>query len=282
MADTRVRPSPPVRFVGTNRRCIVRNRSSAVLLALAVLVLAPSFGMAQYAPKWHVGDWWVVKTWDWATVSNTPGWRYKRYEVTGIEKVRDRDCYVLETRRQGGPTGPISDRKDVFYVRVDDWLVVRRVSNEITGGTPTTHDYPRGLFGPFWNGELTLPRFPLRLGDPDTAFKLQRRDDYSAYLREISSVADTALVKRLLTAGDTLGTQAVQPSGVVYQVRDEMGGNLGPGPYPFPSEPLMTQSLQFWCENEPWRVYEEVVDSHGKTRNVSERSWLIATNHTGK
>ena len=252
------------------------------MLALAVAVLTPSLGVAQYAPKWHVGDWWVVKTWTWATLSNTPGWRYKRYEVTGIEKVRDRDCYVLETRRQGTPTRRVSDRKDVFYVRVDDWLVVRRVSNEVTGGTPTTHDYPLGLFGPLGNGELTLPRFPIRLGDPDTAFKLQRRDDCYAYLREISSAADTALVKRLLAAGDTLGTRAVQPSGAVYQVRDEIGGNFEPGAFPYPSEPLMTQSMQFWCENEPWRVYEEVVDSHGKTRNVGERSWLIATNHTGK
>jgi len=148
---------------------------------------------------------------------------------------------------------------------------------------PIVRDFPRGLLGPFGgDAEPRLPHFPLRLGDPDTAFKNQDRDDCSAYLREISSVADPELVKRLLAEGDTLGSQAVRPSGTVYQVRVEMGGNLEPGP--FPGEPGITQSLQFWCEGKPWRVYEEHVQYEGKkrARYVIERSWLIASNHAEK
>ena len=265
------------------KRCIVRSRSGAALLALTAIALAPSLGVAQYAPKWHVGDWWVVKTWQFYTVSCKPEWDYTRYEIVGLEKVGNRDCFVLETRFQGRPDGAPARTKNMFSVRRDDWLVVRRVRTDMYNDTllaPTTEDCPRGLFGPFQAGEPRLPRFPLQPGDPDTAFKLQRRDDGSALLREISRIADPALVKRMLDEGDTAKGRVVRPTGVVYQVREEMGGNLVPGP--FSGEPRITQSLQIWCEGQPWRLYEEYVQYIGKKRFVTERSWLIASGHAGK
>jgi len=262
----------------------VRSRSSAVLLALAVAALAPSLGMAQYTPKWHVGDWWITKEWEFYSVSCKPYWHYTRYDVVRVEKVRNRDCYVLETRGSSRPNISKSGAAGhILYVRTEDWLIVRHVLT-IGGYKPQpsiVRDCPRGLFGPVPE-EPKLPRFPLRLGDPDTAFKNQKRDDGSAYLREISSVADPELVKRLLAEGDTLGSTAVRPSGAVYQVRNEMGGNLVPGP--FPGEPGITQSLQFWCEGQPWRLYEELVQYEGKkrARYVIARSWLIASNRAEK
>ena len=84
----------------------------------------------------------------------------------------------------------------------------------------------------------------------------------------------------MLDEGDTAKGRVVRPTGVVYQVREEMGGNLVPGP--FSGEPRITQSLQIWCEGQPWRLYEEYVQYIGKKRFVTERSWLIASGHAGK
>jgi len=81
----------------------VRGKSSALMLVLAVAALAPSLGVAQYTPKWHVGDWWVVKTWEYYTVSGRPEWHYTRYDVVRVEKVRNRECYVLEIGRGSWP-----------------------------------------------------------------------------------------------------------------------------------------------------------------------------------
>jgi hypothetical protein len=263
----------------------VRGKSSAVLLALAVATLAPSLAVAQYVPKWHMGDWWVVKTWGLLTVSGEPEWSYTRYAIVGDEKVRNRDCYVLEIGRGSWPSVAASAVADFdLCVRKDDWMAVREVVRAEYDGKslqPITRDYPHGLSGPFAGDvEPRLPRFPLNPGSPDTAFKNQDRDDCSVNLREISSIADPALVKRLLAEGDTANLRVVRPTGVVYEVREEMGGNLVHGP--LPGELQINQSLQLWCEGQPWRLYEEYVQYEGKKRYVTERSWLIASNRAEK
>jgi len=246
----------------------------AVLTALAVAVCLPSIGSAQYTPTWHVGDWWVIRIWEPST-SGKWVWHHKRYSIVGVEKVGKRDCFVLETRYQG-PKGQLARTKNVFYVRTDDWLVVRRVTTRTFNDTlcpPATYDCPLGLFGPVQGGEPRLPRFPLRLGVQDTTFKLQRRDDGFAELREISSLADSALVKRLLAEGDTAGERVVRPTSVVYQVRNEVGGDLET------DNRRIVQSLQLWSDDQPWRLYEELVQYDGPkpVRRVIERSWLVAS-----
>ena len=73
-----------------------------------------------------------------------------------------------------------------FYVRRNDWRVVRRVTTRVYKDT-------RGLFGPH-TGELRLPQFPLNLGGrADTVFKLRQRNDSSVLVREIPGVAETVL-----------------------------------------------------------------------------------------
>jgi len=258
----------------------VRGKSIAVLFALAVAPFAPSLGVAQYTPKWHVGDWWVTKTleeshtgWGWT-------WRYTRYDVVRVEKLGRRDCFVLMTRT-AGPNGEIERDTIVSYVRVDDWLVVRQEIANTYNGKPRPriiHNAPLGLFGPFAQGEPRLPRFPLRLGDPDTTFKLQKRDDGLVELREISRIADSASVKRLLDDGDSTGRQVVRPTGSVYQVRDESGGDLGT------DNSRIGQSLQLWSNDLPWRAYEERVlyDGPKPTRRVFERTWLVAASRQSR
>jgi hypothetical protein len=204
-----------------------------------------------------------------------------RYNITGVEKVDGRDCFVLETRRQSLPDGEPARTGHMFFVRKEDWLVVRDVSTHTYNDTllpPDTLNCPLGLFGPFQSGEPRLPRFPLQLGAADTTFKLQKLDYCAADLREISSVADSLLVKRLLDDGDTTGGRVVHPTGVVYQVRNEAGGNL------VPAGREIVRSLQFWCDGYPWRLYEELVQHNGPdlVRGVVGRSWLIASGRVGR
>jgi hypothetical protein len=213
-------------------------------------------------------------------------WDHMRYDIVGVQKVGGRDCFVLETRFQG-PKGTLARTKNVLYVRTDDWLVVRQAVTTTFHDTllpPVITDCPLGQFGPFQGGELRLPRFPLQLENPDTTFKRQMRDDCAPDLREISRNADSALVKRLLDEGDTTGGRVVRPKGEVFAVRSEMGGNLGPDPLPGPGESRITQSLQFWCDDQPWRLFEELVLYRGvkRVRSVVERSWLISSGHSGR
>jgi hypothetical protein len=261
----------------------VRGKPSTVLLlALAVATLAPSLGTAQYAPKWHVGDWWVVKTWhedpsgDWV-------WDLTRYDIVRTEKVGQHDYFVLESHYQE-PSGLLSQAKEVYSIRKDNWLVVRQVMFYTYRDSfqSATLDRPLGQLGPFLAGEPRLPRFPLQLASTDTTFRLQIRDDCAADLREISQIADPTTVARLLGEGDAAGELVMRPSGEVYQIRNECGGNRLPGPPPGKRE--IVQSFQFWCGERPWRLYEEFVYYHGSdlVRDVTERSWLVAVGHGKK
>ncbi len=265
----------------------MRGKSSAVLLALAVAALVPSLGLAQYAPKWHVGDWWVTKKLSQTLTDFGKEWltEYSRYEILGVEKVGDRDCFVLEVRPQSRPDGAPSKIREVYYVRRDDWLVVRRKLTLTFGDSllpERTEDCPMGLFGPGYSLEPRLPRFPLRLDDPDTTFKLKRRHHGALKMREISTLADRGAVKRFLDEGDGANVRVVRPTGPVYEVRVEDGGNLAPGP--LAEHQQIVQSLQLWCEDLPWRLYEGNVTYVGPRRAkcVNERSWLIAVGHSGK
>ena len=112
--------------------------------------------------------------------------------------------------------------------------------------------------------------------NPDTAFKTEDRIYGVADLRQISRAADSASVKRLLAEGDTGGTRAVRPTGAVYEVRSEAAGNLVPGS--LTGQRDITQSLQLWSADLPWRAFEERVQYKGpdRARIVLDWSWLVA------
>jgi len=205
-----------------------------------------------------------------------------QYRVVGIEKVGKRDCFAVETRYLG------CRATDVFYVRADDWLIVRHVvTTEFNRKLrpPIVRDCPLGQYGPF-SGEPRLPRFPLQPAGTDTAFKYKRFNGYSAWLREVSDVADSSLVNRLLSAGDSAGALVPRHSGSVYRVRSEVNGNPEPSG-PQDADMRIDQSLQLWSDDLPWRVYEELVqyDKYDGTklgRRVVERTWLIAVGQAEK
>ena len=261
-------------------------RARSVLIAvLMVAACAPSVRLSRYTPRWRVGDWWMVKTWEPATsgLADDSNWNYKRYDIAGVEKVGKQDCFVLQTGRQGRSGGP-SRAEVVWYVRKDNWLVVRQVlfSGPPNSVAPDTEDCPLGLVGPIFGVEPGLPRFPLKPENLDTMFMPRKLDDYSAWLREMTSIADPASVKRLLDAGDITGGRVVRPTRAVYQVRTEAGGNLGLGPQP--PERRIVQSLQLWSDDLPWRAYGELVhyDARNPIWRVAERNWLVAVGHKKK
>jgi len=266
--------------------------TKAVLTALAVA----AFGLAAspvkpsgYAPKWQVGDWWMTKTFEDSHTGWGRTWRYTRYDVVRMAKVGGHSCFLLITRT-ADRYGDGGNDTVFSFVRADNWLVVR---GEFSLGKARAHSVenaPHGRPGLYGMGSQRIPMFPLRLDDPDTSFKLLQCDDGGfAELREISSVADSSLAKRLLDDGDTLSVtglfakmkaystrvRALRPKGAVYQVRKEIGGDLGT------DNSRISQSLQFWTNDQPWRVYEESVQYDGlkPTRRVVSRTWLIAVGH---
>ena len=128
-----------------------------------------------------------------------------------------------------------------------------------------------------------MPQFPLRIGDAsDTMFKLDVRDDFVTLLREVPGVADAEVVSHLLGEGDAGGESVVRPTGIVYQVRQEVGGGLESDS--LLGERRTTQSLQLWCADQPWRLYEEFATCLGArpVRRVAERSWLVAWGEGGR
>jgi hypothetical protein len=271
----------------------VRSRSSAVLLALAIVACARPNAAAKpsgYVPKWRVGDWWVIKTCSEsqsaADLGTEPHWVWDetRYEVTGEERMNKHKCFVLTEILQGAP-GP--DPYNVYYVRKDTWLIVRRVEHLWTGRglrPPLTFDLPHGVYGAVPGREPRMPKFPLSLNSPDTAFRLKVFDDRAGILREVSALADSDLVNRVLSEGDSADGRVVRPAGIVYEVRSERAGNRVLTPKGDSSYDRISQSLQFWSESLPWRLYEcyFTYDPQHHTQSVPQRSWLIAVGHKEK
>jgi hypothetical protein len=260
----------------------VRGILIAVLSIVACARQFTTVGKTGYTPKWHVGDWWITKTLWYRETGHGSfwEWRYMRYDMAGIEKVGQNDCYVVEMRSgRGANISTSGEPGRVLYIRADKWLIIREKEMNWSRGEsrpPSVRDYPLGLFGPFIS-EQRIPRFPLQLANQDTAFKLEYRDYCAADLREISCPADPEQVERLLAEGDTVDSRAIRPSGAVYQVRSELGGNRDS------SAPTgrknIVQSLQLWSDDLPWRLFEELAEYNGSygDRRVEERSWLVAT-----
>ncbi|MBM3314562.1 hypothetical protein FJY71_01785 [candidate division WOR-3 bacterium] len=259
-------------------------RTTAVV-ALMMLACLPSVGSAQYTPRWQVGDWWVIKTLG-KFKSHNWGWRRHRYEVLRMEQVNGRDCYVLESR---DPDGRPQGVRELYHIRTDSLLPIRLThiwaqSNRLL--PPAMNDYPEGIRGPECP-DLRLPCFPLdTVFVRDTMFTSQRRAGSYWDLRDVSRVADSVAVRRLLDAGDSCRERVLRPAGgPVYAVRSEAAG--GPPPLPPPPGqpwPLVWQTCQLWCDTWPWCVYEEriAIDNRSGTRRLSRRSWLIEVGHSGR
>lgn len=253
---------------------------------LACLCFTSFWGAAprQYVPAWKAGDWWVTKVWQ-QIENGSSLWHLERYDVDVIAKVDTSDCFVLKERLQSYK-GTVMQVGSDIYVRRSDLRVVRRVTFGYGNDRrllADTSNYPSGQFGPLAGGEPRLPRFPLRLGGKaDTVFRPRQRNDSSMLVREMAGVAAPAVVKRLLDDGDTTDRRVVRPAGKVYEARCESSSELQSDSTP--ATKRITQSLQLWCKEQPWRLYEELAQYDGPQpiRSVVERTWLVASGHTAQ
>jgi len=256
-------------------------RGRRVLLAvLAAGVLVPavtSAGPQGFAPKWRVGDWWIVKS----RMGSLAGhgqrqWQYDRYDVLSMDKIGGRRCYVLQ---QGMTESPGSGPRKLYYLRADDFRIVRKVEYFRQAGKlvgPCTSDFPEETAGPD-PGEL-LPLFPLRSATAqDSAFRHYVK---GGYLRQVSGPADSALLRNCLNDPDTSRGHSVQPrGGRMYSVLCESGTPRDSATVAY------VYSLQLWSTDYPWRVYEEwgqYTPPGSSSRQSNCRSWLIAVGHTEK
>ena len=256
----------------------MRGRSSAVLLALAVALLAPSLGVAQYTPKWQVGDWWIVKVWE-SSMGGDMQWLPNRYDVLGVEKVGGADCFVLQ-EKIADTTASRDGVRNLFYVRTDNWRIVRmdmylRQAGKLLGRR--TFNCPEGAFGPT-PLHPRLPLFPLdTAGVQDSTFRDCPAISSWASLRQFSGPADSALLNRYLNEPNPSGGRPVQPrGGAMFSVLSEMGA---------PRDSIVVPSvysLQLWSRDYPWRLYEEQGQyAPDGTRQPRSRSWLVARGRSG-
>jgi len=248
--------------------------------ALAVAVSLPALGIAQYTPRWHVGDWWIVKTRMPSMSGHGWQWQYERYDVLSVEKVDGRDCFVL-LEKYGDTTSVCAGVRTLYYVRTDDFRVARRVEYYRQAGRligPVTTDYGQGMLGTL-PGAL-LPLFPLDdAGVPDSTFRYFKPQ--SADLRQFTGQADSASLRGCLDdPGPSYGHPVPLRGGRVFSVLSEMGA---PGEAGRPKVPD-TYTLQLWSEDYPWCIYGEwgqYKPRGGGVRSSSVRNWLIACGSSG-
>lgn len=223
-----------------------------------------------YAPKWHVGDWWIVSEW------TGYEWRYGRYDLLGIENFDSRECFVLQEKRADTSATPDGERT-LFYIRNDNWRVVRVASYNKSGG-PYLTNYPQGTYG-FAPGQPRFPWFPLdtSAAQNSTFRRYQITRSVRGVLRQHSSPADSVLIRRY-------ATREVPPSardsrfatGTMFSVLVEWG-------VPRQTRVPDHYSLQLWSSDCPWRLYEEEgVYAPDGIRDPFLRTWLVAWGHSAK
>jgi hypothetical protein len=262
--------------VARRRRAREEVAVRARVLMLAVLMVGAcarqftTVGKTGYTPKWHVGDWWVASGW------TGYEWRLLRYDLLGIEGVGGRECFVLQEKKADTTATPEGERT-LFYVRNDNWRVVRVASYSKSGG-PYLADYPEGTFG-FAPGQPCLPWFPL---DTSAAYNSTfRRYEITrsvrGVLRQHSGLADSVLMRRYVAKpAPPSASDSRFATGTMFSVLVEGGV---PGQTRMPD----LYSLQLWSSDCPWRLYEEEgAYAPDGMRDYDRRTWLVAWGHSSK
>jgi len=260
-------------------------RAVLTVLAVATFGLAASPAKPKgYAPKWRVGDWWVTKTQVPSVTGHGWRWQLNRYDVLSSERVAGCGCLVLQVKF--GDTTPTRDgARYIYYVRADDYVVIRQVEYSWQAGSlvgPTTFDFPEGVFGDLVFGQQ-LPQFPLGIAAPrDSTFYRRGSGLGMANVRQFAGAADSASLAGYLGDPEPRAGAPVKPRGSkLFSVLSEWGAPRESGGPDMP----YTYSLQLWCGAYPWRLYSEwgkYWPRGSSTRRASRRSWLIASGHKEK
>ena len=256
---------------------IVRGVLMQILAATALL---PSLGVAQYKPRWHVGDWWIVKEQGPSLTGRDPHWQTDRYDVLGTQDVEGQDCFVLQ-QKTGDTTASRDGERFLYYIRTDNWRVIRMETYLSRAGKlrgPGVSNYPEGMSG-FHPFGVWFPLFPLDIAAVhDSAFHIYAGTYGAQDLRQFASIADSALMNRYLSdPNPEAGRPGRLGAGKMFSVLSEMGASRESTVVP------SVYNLQLWSTDYPWRLYEEegqyTIDGN---RQSNWRTWLIAWGHSGK
>jgi hypothetical protein len=248
----------------------VRGILLALLLAVACARQFTTVGKQGFTPNWREGDWWTLSTW------TGYEWRLSRYDLLRIEEVDSRECFVLQEKK-GDTTAVPDGERTLFYVRKDNWRVVRVASYTKSGG-PYLTDYPQGTFG-FAPDQPRLPWFPL---DTSTAQSFTFRSYevtrfVRGVLRQHARPADSVLMRRYTARPAPPGARDSRfASGTMFSV-------LIDGGVPRQTRVPNEYSLQLRSSDCPWRLYEEEgTYARDGMRDYDRRTWLIAWGYSEK
>lgn len=208
-----------------------------------------------WSPKWRIGDWWIVKFRGAYLPFHGPDspeeyWRVRpakfMYRVTGIKRVRGRDCFVLEERIMPFRDDAVSFK---YLVRCDSLQVISVIDSVVKrNGRSDVHadDVRRQALGPYTSAHppmYVFPAFPL-VSEGEGAESLAK-----CHLGPVSYVSQTVArvkvsdVTELLKEADSF--PPVGDSG--YLVRLLIWASPMADSYHVSSE---TQDL--WLPNLPW------------------------------
>jgi hypothetical protein len=243
---------------------------------------------ALYTPQWNVGDWWIIKevvrkkvlSYDAHSVKYTDEWEdslfiLHKYEVTGIEQVNGKDCFVL---RKTTPDKNNSYKiykidgwriENIYYFDKETFKILRVDACQILLGKEeigTVYLDPskpgQGSLESHWGG---IPEFPLGLKGKEISKprKSNRTGEYS--VSQADSICSISEFSRKIAEGSKISV-----SGPCYKIilrKTPIKESKG--------------TVQIWVPGLPWYVYNEVENLIYKGKEVGSRCeterklWLI-------
>ena len=253
--------------------------ATLLFLLTAVMCFADDLP-SEWMPKWQVGDWWIVKRiveGSRFTGRSYPQWSDSilfRFEVTGVDQVNGKECYVLE--RRYWPIGQLTppEVRTAFFLYKDDLCLVRLTDYSYSKKLlkPYSIDYKcnRGItFGVGVGGWINLPAFPLTYeGIKAVSLAKPPSDPRASYVTQnvttcnignfSQQLADSQIVK---DPSGTLCYHVILEGGGSKEDRGKMGVNY---------------TEQVWSQQLPWYLYEEVGHKSPEgTKKLWRKTWLI-------
>lgn len=175
---------------------------SKILISVGLLWFSMMVGLAgelpsEWMPEWQAGDWWVLSKQ--VEAFRVIGRRYSllgrpekiRFEITGIEQVNGRDCFVVEMKIMPTEGGRLWWW--VFYFQRDDFKLVKEVYYSYSHGklerSPFIgYEYTQSVAIAGQGRPVNVPAFPLacKVARADSLFGGRRNPSYSFITQSVS------------------------------------------------------------------------------------------------
>lgn len=238
-----------------------------------------------WAPKWEVGDWWIVQTYTRYTEpssypqpwSKSGRWRY---EVKGIEKVNGQNCYVLELSAVMLRGDKLL--QEYYYFRVNDLRAVRVYyppERHIppSEGRPSARDIK--IDGGY-AGMIHLPCFPLikQGSKADSLATIPRKWGGIGWATQIVTQSGVEEFEEIFADFDSICSyfsryghrNLVEDTLIISQMRNEEA-------YFVLAEGGVNTLEQIWVPSLPYALFGRLYwpQKEEGTKQVSEFYWLV-------